>query len=126
MLFNFTKNHKFTTRLTLNNKNIELVKEMKLLGVIVTNDLKWHKNTKHVVKKSWARIQLLKKVAEFGASTSDKLTIYKTFVRSALEQSCTVWHSSLTKGNEREIERVQKAAVRLITNQTNKTYKEQL
>ena len=99
---------------------------MKLLGVIVTNDLKWHKNTKHVVKKSWARIQLLKKVAEFGASTSDKLTIYKTFVRSALEQSCTVWHSSLTKGNEREIERVQKAAVRLITNQTNKTYKEQL
>ena len=79
-----------------------------------------------MVKKSWARIQLPKKIAEFGASTTDKLTVYKTFVKSALEQSCTVWHRSLTKGNERDLERVQKAAVRLITNQTNKKYKEQL
>ena len=126
MLFNFSKNHQFTTRLTLNGKNIKLVKDMKLLGVIVTNDLKWHKNTKHVVKKAWARIQLLKKVAEFGASTSDKLQIYKTFVRSALEQSCTVWHSSLTKGNERDLERVQKAALKLITNRKYKTYEEEL
>ena len=78
--------------------------------------MKWQKNTKHVTRKAWARKQLLRKVAEFGASTADKLSIYKTFAMRALEQSCTVWHSSLTKGNEKDLERVQKAAIRVITN----------
>ena len=111
MIFNFTKKHQFSTRLTLKQKNIEMVSEMKLLGVIVTNDLKWNKNTKHICKKAWMRMQLLQKVAELGASIKDKLQIYKTFVRSALEQSCTVWHSSISKGNKRDLERVQKAAL---------------
>ena len=84
MIFNFTKKHKFSTRLTLKNKNIKVVKEMKLLGVIITDDLKWNKNIKHITRKAWMRIQLLQKVSEFGASTADKLQIYKTFVRSAL------------------------------------------
>ena len=126
MLFNFTKKHKFFTRLTLKDKNIEMVNEMKLLGVIITKDLKWHKNTKHVTKKAWARMQLLKKVAEFGATIQDKLCIYKTFVRSALEQSSTVWHSSLTKGNEKDLERVQKAATKIILNKTYNSYGEAL
>ena len=32
MLFNFSKNHQFTTRLSVNDKDIEIVKETKLLG----------------------------------------------------------------------------------------------
>ena len=88
--------------------------------------MKWQKNTKHVTRKAWARKQLLRKVAEFGASTADKLSIYKTFVGSALEQSCTVWHSSLTKGNEKDLERVQKAAIRVITNNRYNSYGEAL
>ena len=57
-------------------------------------------------------MQLLKKVAEFGASTAEKLDNYKKYIRSVLEQSSTVWHSSLTKGNEKDLERVQKTAVK--------------
>ena len=37
-----------------------------------------------------------------------------TYVRSILEQSAVVWHSSLTVKNRRELDRVQKAAVRVI------------
>ena len=43
MVFNFTRKHQFTTRLQLKNKNIEMVKETKLLGTIISDDLKWHK-----------------------------------------------------------------------------------
>ena len=45
MLFNFTDNYKFTTRLELNRENLEVVTQAKLLGVIIKNDLKWDKNT---------------------------------------------------------------------------------
>ena len=54
MIFNFTKKRQFTTRLNLNGKNVENVNEMKLLGTIITNDLKWNKNTKFLIKRAYA------------------------------------------------------------------------
>ena len=56
MLFNFTDNYKFTTRLELDEKNLEIVKQAKLLGVIITDDLKWGKNTEYFVKKAYMRL----------------------------------------------------------------------
>ena len=44
MVFNFTDNYQFSTRLKLKEENIEIVKETKLLGTIMTDDLKWDKN----------------------------------------------------------------------------------
>ena len=52
MIFNFTKTKQFTTRLSINNKPIKIVKEIKLLGTYITSNLKWNKNTKFLVKKS--------------------------------------------------------------------------
>ena len=43
-----------------------------------------------------------------------KKNIYILYIRSILEQSCVVWHSSLTQDNENDLERVQKAAVKVI------------
>ena len=37
MIFNFTDNYQFTTRLSLNQENIEVVTETKLLGTIIKN-----------------------------------------------------------------------------------------
>ena len=47
MVFNFTKKYQFTSRLTLDGEPIKLVEETKLLGVILTSDLKWSKNTEY-------------------------------------------------------------------------------
>ena len=56
MIFNFTKTHQFTTRIKLKEKNVEIVEKMKLLGTIITKNLKWHENTNHIVKKAWGRM----------------------------------------------------------------------
>ena len=50
IIFNFTKKYQFTTDISVNNKNIDIVKETKLLGTYITNDLKWDKNTSEIVK----------------------------------------------------------------------------
>ena len=100
----------------LDNVNLEVVNEAKLLGTHITDDLKWDVNTRQIIRKSNARMQLLRKLASFGASTMDLKHIYIIYIRSALEHSSSVWHKSLTKENESDLERVQKSSLRIILN----------
>ena len=93
---------------------METVRNTKLLGTIISDDLSWDLNTKSIVQKANARMELLRRVASFGASVEDLKIIYFLFVRSHLEQSATVWHSSLTVENSTDLERVQKSAVKII------------
>ena len=73
------------------------MKEAKLLGVILTDKLTWDKNTNQLVRKAFMRMKLLNTAAGFTKSRQDLKSIYLTFIRSVLEQSAVVWHSSLVK-----------------------------
>ena len=52
IIFNFNKDKQFTTEVKLKGEPLEIVEEVKLLGVIITNDLKWDKNTRFLVNKT--------------------------------------------------------------------------
>ena len=71
-------------------------------------------------------MEILRRVSSFGAPVEDLKDIYILFVRSLLEQSAVVWHSSLTKENEQDLERVQKNALRIILKNNYQTYKKAL
>ena len=88
----------------MNGKNIEVVDQTRLLGTILTSDLKFHKNTNALVKKANARMQLLRVLVSFKAPISDLLQIYKSYIRSILEQSSTVWQSMLTQEDRENLE----------------------
>ena len=126
MIFNFTKKFQFATKMSVNNEPIDTVRETKLLGTHLTEDLKWDKNTSEIVKKAYARMQLLYRAASFTSDKKDLRKIYLTFIRSILEQSAVVWHSSLTAKNRLALERVQKAAVRVILGNHYINYKDGL
>ena len=123
MIFNFSKNNQFTTKLNVNDIDIEVVKETKLLGTIITDRLTWDRNSEELIKKGFKRMSLLVKAATFTTSKMDLKNIYLTFIRSIIEQSAVVWHSSLTKRNRSDIERVQKAAIKVIMGKSYTTYK---
>ena len=55
IIFNFSRNHKFTTDILLKNQRIEIVEQAKLLGLILTSDLKWNENTNYLVKDGHAK-----------------------------------------------------------------------
>ena len=57
---------------------------------------------------------ILKKLFDFGVPICDLVQIYVLYIRSVLEQSSVVWHSSLTDWETTALERVQKVALRLI------------
>ena len=93
---------------------------------MLTNDLKWDVNTDYLVRKANTRMEMRRKVASFTNSREDKKDIYILYIRSILEQSSVVWHSSLTKENEEDLERVQKSAVRIILGKNYTNYEEAL
>ena len=126
MVFNYTYNYQFTTGFEHNGGQIDVIDETKLLGTIITSDLKWSKNTEFLVKKANARMRLLHKISEFSPPIEDLVTIYTSYIRSILEQSCTVWHSGLTQEDSEDLERIQKSALRVILKEDYTTYEEAL
>ena len=126
LIFNYTNNYQFTTRLSINDQPLEVIKSTKLLGTIITDSLSWDLNTAGIVKKANARMQLLRKVASFGTSQTELKEVYILFIRSLLEQSAVVWHSSLTEDNRNDLERIQKTACKIILGDQFKHYEQAL
>ena len=71
-------------------------------------------------------MQLLHTAAKFTKERNDLKSIFITYIRPVLEQSYVVWHSSLTLENSSDLERVQKAATRLIMGTKYENYEESL
>ena len=114
MLFNTAKTNDFSPEITLEDETLEVVDELKLLGVKVTSDLKWHRNTEYITKKAYSRLWLLRRLKLFGANQTELLDVYYKQVRSVLEFAAVVWHAGLTQINTSDIERVQKSALAII------------
>ena len=78
------------------------------------------------MKKANARMQLLRKCATFTTDKNELTNVYILFIRSILEQSCVVWHSSLNKEDSENLERVQKSAIKVILQEEFTEYTEGL
>ena len=122
MIFNESVNYQFSTRIHIEDTLLEIIRETKLLGLHLTSDLSWNKNTDVLVKKSYARMTILRKLYAFNIPVKDLVLIYITYIRSLLEQSCVVWHSSLTEGDSDKLERVQKVSLRIILKDSYQCY----
>ena len=126
MIFNYTDKYQFTTRLSVNDNPIEVINSTRLLGTILQDNLSWDLNTAELVRKGNARMQLLRKVSSFCTDYEELKNIYILYVRSILEQSATVWHSSLTDENKNDLERVQKTALKVILGDSYMSYENAL
>ena len=56
------------------------LKDAKLLGTVITDDLKWDKNTTEIVKKAYRRMQLLNRAASFTSNINDLKSTYLTYM----------------------------------------------
>ena len=64
------------------NKILEVVDEMKLLGVMIRSDMKWHSNTKNLIVKSYQRMWMLRNLKRNGANEDQLLRTYFQQIRS--------------------------------------------
>ena len=111
----FTRsNSNFSTRLNVNNINLEKISETKLLGVWISDQLNWSRNTKEISIKAFSRLSMLTKLKYVGVSTEDLIDIYKLYIRSITEYCSVVFHSRLTKYESDKLERIQKVSLKII------------
>ena len=68
MIFNYTDNYQFSTRIKLQGDVVETVKNTQLFGTIISDNLCWDLNTSNIVQRANARMELLRRVASFGTS----------------------------------------------------------
>ena len=104
----------FATRLTVNKCKIDQIPVSKILGVWISVDLSWERNTKEICRKAFSRISMLTKLRYVGVSTEDLIEIDILFIRSVNEYCAVAFHSSLTVAQATDIERIQKTSLKVI------------
>ena len=127
MVFNEARSVDILPKVKLNDENtVEVVEEMKLLGLMVNSDLTWHKNTQHIISKGFQRMWLIRNLKKYGANNKVLLEAYVQQIRSITEMACPVWNGALTQQEERAIERIQRTALAVIRGEEHTTYSEAL
>ena len=122
MLFNQARNIDCLPEVKIDeDTNIEMVEEMKLLGVMLRDDLKWQSNTNNIIKKCYARMWMLRNLKKYGANEDHLFETYIQQIRSISEMACPVWNGALTQLEIISLERVQRTALAIIrgVNHTN-------
>ena len=110
----------------MNNKTVEVVDSMKILGTIINKKLEWTQNCKELVKKVNKRMVFLRKILRFGANRSEMVHLWKTYCRSVLEQSAVLWQGALTEQDRALLERTQKTFAKLILKRKYESYNQSL
>ena len=123
MVFNPCKSLDFIPELKLDDKQLEVVEEQRLLGVIIQADMKWSSNSEQMVKKANKRLWILRRLKNLGARNKDLIDLYEKQIRSILELAAPAWHGSITQNERIMIERVQKSALHIILGDEYGTYR---
>ena len=112
--FNFSNNNSSPQDLYLNNNKIEPCEKLKLLGVTITNDLKWSNNTAQICSKANQRFYFLNRLKQFGLSKEELVVGWNSMIRPITEYAAPLWHSGLSNTDEKRLEKLQKRALGII------------
>ena len=113
MLFNRSKTMDFQPIVQMDNQVLNVVEETKLLGVMISSDLKWKKHIQFVKKKFSKKLWALNRMRDIGATDEEMLEVYKLQIRCLTEIGCAAWNGSLTVKDRDELERTQKLLLEL-------------
>ena len=126
ILFNPTEKYDFIPEYEMDGNEIETLEEIKILGLVLQNNLKWKSNTKYITKKAFKRLWIIQRLKNAGASLYDLVDVYNKQVRSILEFGTPVWNPGLTRNEISDIERVQKAFLHILLGQRYVNYEQSL
>jgi hypothetical protein len=122
MVFNPCKAWDFQPALSLANQELDMVEEMRLLGVVIQSDLKWTSNTEQMMVKGYKRLWSLRRLKGMGASLDDLKDVFIKQVRSVLELAVPAWNGALNQTDKKDIERIQKTALHIMLGDSYQSY----
>ena len=76
MVFNPCRNIDFMPEVNIDDHYLEVVDEIRLLGIIIRSDMKWVSNTANMVQKANKRLWILRRLKNLGAKDIDLVDIF--------------------------------------------------
>ena len=104
----------FMPEISLDGHDLEVVDEIRLLGIILRSDMKWISNTKNMITKANKRLWILRRLKFLGADQDDLLEVYTKQIRCILELAVPSWQGGISQAEKTDLERVQKTACHII------------
>ena len=115
MIFNKSRKCDFPPKIKFDDgEQLEVIPETKLLGVIISEDLSWHRNTNYICKQAREKLWILRGMINLNLGDDRLYDVYCKEIRSLLEYAVPLWHSALTKKDSAMIESIQKIAFKII------------
>ena len=106
MVFNPCKSLEFKPEINIEGNQLEVVEEVRLLGLILRSDMRWVSNTENMVKRASTRLWLLRRLKFLGASSEDLVDIYTKQIRCILELAAPAWQGGISQAEKQDLERV--------------------
>ena len=102
MLFNPCNKKDFMPDLEIGGTELEVVENIRLLGINIQSDMKWKSNTENLVRKSNRKLWMIRRLKYLGAGQEDLVDIYVKHVRSILELAVPAWQGAITQSERLE------------------------
>ena len=98
--------------LHLNDDELNMITNDKVLGIIIDNNLTWSQHVDKVCKKITSHVWLLARI-KYYLNTSHRVQFYKTYIQPHIDYCNTVWDGT-SQVNLNIIFRLQKRACKII------------
>ncbi|VDI82655.1 Hypothetical predicted protein [Mytilus galloprovincialis] len=102
--------------LTLGNSLLQVVNEVKFLGIIIDSKLTWLKHIQYIEAKCSKVLNCMKLLTgtKWGANSHSLRNIYIALIRSKIDYGCEVYNSA-SHSVKKILDRVQRQALRICT-----------
>ena len=122
----FVKEPPVLPLLRLCGQDLQSTEWVKILGIKITNDLRWDVHISDVTKRASGRLFMLSMLKRHALCVKDLVIVLCWSYTPPLEYAVPVWHLVLTKKQHYALERIQKRACRIMLVSTYLHYTEAL
>ena len=114
LLFQFHRNRIPFDKINLSTGCPNLVRQAKILGVTVRDDLRWSTHIFNIIKKANKQVFFIVQLKRARIPAKEIVNFYCCCVRPVLEYACEVFHFALPKYLSDNIERIQRRITSII------------
>ncbi|KAK0143197.1 hypothetical protein N1851_018690 [Merluccius polli] len=114
IIVDFRKHSTDPAPLYINGECVERAHTFRFLSVLISADISWSENITAVIKKAQQRLHFLRVLRKYNLNSNLLLTFYRSSIESLLTYCITVWYGSCTVADRERLQRVVKAAQKII------------
>ena len=114
LLISFQKHPPNPPPIQIDGQSIDRVCSAKLVGIHIQDDLKWDVHVQEMLKKARIKLHFLIQLKKSRVPPNHAISFYKSVIVPQLEYACPAWATSITKEQNKDIERIQKRALKIV------------